>query len=120
MDRIGDYDGPVFVGEHLRRVLVLPDDTWLEGWKLQSIELYDDGLVIRGWSADDAGGTEGLGWDIEDDLGTRYEFFGGGGGGGGGRWTSECEVTPAVPRTARMLTIVGEGAARVRVPLPEE
>jgi hypothetical protein len=118
--RIGDGDEPIFVGERLLRAIVLPEGTWLEGWKLQCVELYDDGLVIRAWRGD--GGdpdTEGIGWHVEDDAGTEYEFVGGGGSGGGERSISECELVPGVPESVRALTIVGLRSDRVRVSLVE-
>jgi hypothetical protein len=118
--RIGDDDEPIFVGERLLRVVVLPEGTWLEGWKLQSVELYDDGVMIRAWRGD--GGdpdTEGLGWGLEDDLGTEYEFVGGSGAGGGERSTSDCELVPGVPEAAGALTIIAPGGERVRVSLTD-
>ncbi|MEA2387287.1 MAG: hypothetical protein QOG41_60 [Thermoleophilaceae bacterium] len=116
--RIGDDDEPIFVGERLLRAIVLPDDTRLDGWKLQVVNLYDDGLEIRAWRGD--GGdpdTEGLGWHIVDDVGTEYVTLGGSGSGGGERSLSECEIAPAVPASATKLTILGIREGRVEVPL---
>jgi hypothetical protein len=116
--RIGDDDAPIFVGARLLRAIVLPEGTMLDGWKLQVVNLYDDGLEIRGWRGD--GGdpdTEGLGWDVEDDVGTDYMNVAGSGSGGGERSLSECEIVPAVPDAATKLTIVGVGGGRVEVPL---
>jgi hypothetical protein len=116
--RIGDDDDPIFVGERLLRVIVLPDDSVLDGWKLQTVGLYDDGLEIRAWRGD--GGdpdTEGLGWPVVDDAGTEYITVSGSGSGGGERSVSECEVVPAVPGEATKLTILGIRGGRVEVPL---
>jgi hypothetical protein len=116
--RIGDDDEPIFVGERLLRAIVLPDDTRLDGWKLQVVNLYDDGLEIRAWRGD--GGdpdTEGLGWGVEDDAGTDYITVAGSGSGGGERSLSECEVVPAVPDAATKLTILGVRGGSVDVPV---
>ena len=116
--RIGDDDDPIFVGASLLRSIVLPDDTILEGWKLQQVNLYDDGLEIRAWRGD--GGdpdTEGLGWEVTDDAGTEYITVEGSGSGGGERSLSECQIMPAVPAAATKLTILGIRAGRVEVSL---
>ena len=116
--RIGDDDTPIFVGERLLRAIVLPEDSVLDGWKLQQVNLYDDGLEIRAWRGD--GGdddTAGLGWDVVDDAGTEYIFVAGGGSSGGERSVSECEIVPAVPDTATTLTIRGIRGGSVEVAL---
>ena len=116
--RIGDDDEPIFVGERLLRAIVLPDEVRLDGWKLQEVNLYADGLEIRAWRGD--GGdpdSEGIGWEVEDDVGTAYTWVGGGGSGGGERSLSECEIVPAVPDAATKLTILGIRDGRVEVPL---
>src|SRR3954471_3937389 len=101
--------GPSFRAERLLRVIVAPEGSYVGPWKLQSVELYDDGVVLRAWRGDphppddpladgiddeDEASIGADGWEIEDDLGTRYEFHGGGSSMSAFRWSSEAEFTP--------------------------
>jgi hypothetical protein len=68
-----------FSGEDLVRVVVLPNGCWFQGWKMQSVELFRDGIVIRAWRAGDWNGRDDSDhWEIQDELGTSYVWNGAG------------------------------------------
>ena len=89
----------------LRHVLVGPAEE-VSGTRVVTLELYDDGVVVR-WTAleDDEPALE-----LSDDAGTAYEFTSGGWSSGGkSRVRGENAFTPAVPEGASTLRLALEG-----------
>jgi hypothetical protein len=97
-----------FSGEHLVRVVILPNGRWFQGWKMQSVELFRDCIVIRAWRAGDWNGRDDSDrWEIEDALGTSYVWVGGGEDSEPASTRLAQEFVPGVPAVARVLTIKG-------------
>ena len=116
-------DGASFRGEHLRRVVLVPDGAWLEGWKVQSVELYGDGVIVRAWAAGESrrmseAGDDPVLWTLHDDVDTRYTLVGDGASWDDRRAVIESEFVPAVPANATVLTLAGERES-VQVKLSE-
>jgi hypothetical protein len=97
-----------FSGEDLVRVVVLRNGCWFQGWKMQSVELFRDGIVIRAWrSGEWAGRDDSDNWEVEDELGTSYVWVGSGEDLDRASTRLGQEFVPGVPATARLLTIKG-------------
>jgi hypothetical protein len=106
-----DDDWPAFDERELRRVLLGPSEE-TGGFRVTSVELYSQGVVVR-WSArgGEVGGAEPEpDLVLSDDMGTVYEPTGGGSAGGGSELTrGEAEFVPAVPDEASRLVVRGPG-----------
>jgi hypothetical protein len=99
-------------GLELRAVLIAPPEAADGTTRLQSVELYEDGLIVR-WVALDynyenahAGGDV-LDPDIRvtDDVGTEYEWVGGSASANMVGCRGESEFMPATPSEATALTV---------------
>jgi hypothetical protein len=101
-------DIPRTVMRDLRAVLLGPGDE-VDGFRLVSVELYDDAVAVR-WTSDSGPELE-RGLELADDVGTEYEPAGGGASGGGPdrRTCGVSEFVPAVPEGARLLIVTREG-----------
>jgi hypothetical protein len=108
-----------FSGEHLVRVVVLANGRWFQGWKMQSVEVFRDGLIIHAWRPGDWDGRDDSDlWEIEDELGTLYVWVGGREDSDGASTRFGQEFVPGVPTAARVLTIKGRRET-IQVELPE-
>lgn len=111
-------------------MFVLPEPSDDPAVKVQSVELYEDGVIVRWRSHHDA---PRVGEDPEDaffkrvnewtadsqlvdDAGTDYEFLGGHGS-GVGWWRGEITYTPGVPPAATFLEFIHGPGRRVRIDL---
>jgi hypothetical protein len=107
--------GPQFL--ELLRVVEPPVER-IDGVRLTSIELYDDGVIVR-WhhTLPDAEKRETFGWDedpdmphdiepdLEDDIGTRYHLEGASYGGSDSHGWGDWEYGGRVPHGARTLRL---------------
>jgi hypothetical protein len=108
-----------FIGTHLRRSIVVDEEGQAGEWRIQSVELSDDGVIVRWLRRDGAPPqvpTEDepmIEWArsppvaLHDDVGTAFVRQGGHGAGGGLTWRGETTFAPGVPGSARALTILG-------------
>jgi hypothetical protein len=107
-------------GEFVRRVLVVPEPEHGVLAKVQLVELYEDGVIVR-WAMtadrpsreaqgakDEDGGMSSWGQNLtlHDNMGTDYKSEGWGGT-GSIRWRGQHAFHPAVPATATVLEIRG-------------
>jgi hypothetical protein len=103
-----EEDLAAFVGRQLVSVLPGPSPTERDGMRVNCVELYDDGILVR-WSdrgeEDDLDQMLHVEVEISDDLGTEYGTDGGGssGGGPGARVRGHMTFTPAMPKAATRL-----------------
>jgi hypothetical protein len=114
-----------FYGERLLRVILIDEPPQRVPVKVQAIELYDDGVGVRwmipgpspDWSYDTDEDTDDH-WPhlrLRDDIGTRFVPRTGHGG-GGDSYRGEMNFTPAVPKDASALEVLGL-AYPIEVPL---
>jgi hypothetical protein len=116
-DDLADDEDPGFSGRELRQVFLGPAEEHA-GFRITSVELYDDGILVRWSQLQPDGPRAALDREaffselddelvVTDDAGTRYEDMGGGFGGGGRRQRirGESELTPAVPGSATRLFV---------------
>ena len=108
---------PGTLGFDLEQVtLVNWDVPTVPGLRVQSVELYQDAVIVR-WAklADDHNGP--LVWALEDDARTEYRLVGGRGGSiGRTPWQGEILFTPTLPSGARRLQIqVNESARAITI-----
>ena len=115
-------------GEYLRRVFVIPEPDDNPAVKVQSVELYEDGVIVRwrshhdaprvGEDTEDAFFKKVHAWTSEcrlvDDAGTEYEVLGGHGS-GTGWWRGEITYIPGVPEEATYLDFIHGPDRRVRI-----
>jgi hypothetical protein len=89
---------------------VLPANLGLGAMTVISIELYDDGVVVRWLSAPPPSPSD---FDLAllDDAGTAYSPAGSGGYGNEHVLRGESTFVPSVPRAAKRLTLQLMGSA---------
>lgn len=98
-----------FSGEHLVRVVVVKDGLWLQGWKVQSLDLFQDGFVVRAWRAGEWDGYDDSDlWEITDDLATAYQWTGGSEDTDEQSTRRAQEFVPGVAEGASVLTVKGK------------
>lgn len=109
-----------FLGTHLRRVIVVDEEGQTGEWRIQAIDLFDDGVIVRWLRRDGAPAEVPTGdepmtdWPrhpsfaLHDDVGTDFVRHRGHGRGGGPTWRGETTFAPSVPGSARALTILSE------------
>lgn len=98
--------------------VVGPPSERIDGVRLTSIELCDDGIIVRWhYSLPEAETRETFGWDddpdlphdlmptLEDDSGTQYHNAGAGYGGGDGQGWGNWKFEGRVPEDARLLRL---------------
>jgi hypothetical protein len=99
-----------FRGEHLQRAIVLAEPEDSVSVKAQSLELFEDGVVLRwvlpGGYDEGAEGRETPWPALQDDVGTKYRTLGGQGG-GNPRCSGQWWIVPAVPDNATRLEVLG-------------
>lgn len=107
-----------FRGDHLRSVLLVADRDAEADLKVQSLELYDDGVVLR-WMRPErwwmrmpdslvGDDNEFPNFSLSDDQGTDYEAQGGGAS-GGLTLRGESVFMPGVPDETRVLMVTAQG-----------
>jgi hypothetical protein len=99
-----------FRGEHLQRAIVLDEPEDSVSIKAQSLELFEDGVVLR-WVVpggyDEGAEERDTRWPkLQDDVGTKYRTLGGHGG-GNPRYSGQWWIVPAVPANATRLEVLG-------------
>lgn len=96
---------PIFDGVGLLRVVLPPDYEPVEDIQLVSVELYEDGLIVR-WNRLVEAEPSFPPLAVQDDVGTTYTPAGSGGFRTGYRVThgQSCFV-PAVPASAKRLDV---------------
>lgn len=106
-----------FRGDHLRTVLRVADQDTEADLKVQSLELYDDGVVLR-WMRPErwmrmpdslvGDDNEFPDFSLSDDQGTDYEAQGGGAS-GGLTLRGESVFMPGVPDETLVLMVTAKG-----------
>jgi hypothetical protein len=118
--------GPQFpelptVGTDLRAVIPVASRDLGGGVRIVSIEIYDQGVVVRSLVApppDDLHSqTHGQAFELSDDIGTRYRYFSFGSFGHKEAVRGEALYVPAPPDTATTLAVSHHGQ-RLSVQLP--
>jgi hypothetical protein len=87
---------------------VRPVNVSLGAIRIVSVELYEDGLVVR-WLAAPPPDQSGVAIDVADDQGTHYVGAGSGSFGNDSVHRGESCFTPAVPSEATQLQISSRG-----------
>jgi hypothetical protein len=109
-----------FRGEHLLRVVVLDDTARLRHVRVQAVELYEDGVVVRWrlcgsspvlWPNALAPTEDAPELSLVDDVGTRYTLVGTASGGDRETYRGESEFVPRAAPVARQLRVLGLGDA---------
>lgn len=112
-------------GQHLEQVILVREACESRGARAQSVEIYEDGVIVRwvypdvpGWAFDDDHDPEHPDFELSDDRGTQYvrvETM----VGGQAAYRGEDHYVPRVPDGVKELVLHGSGAA-VRLALRAE